>query len=198
MSSRGSSVSSAQRCRTDCPQAAESSSSSSSIFKITLTGPGATSDGTSTRSWCCSSTWPISSIVFIGSSPQSNSPFSPLPSALPLASALRGLSSPLPSTLSQSTSSIGGGTTRTKLVRFTASKPLPPRDVTSYLPRPNSIVLPPDVSSTNLSNRPDISAPPRHTSSLSSLMPITPLPAPARMFTSSTLKWITCPSRLAR
>ena len=38
--------------------------------------------------------------------------------------------SPLPSTSSQLTSTIGGGTTRTKLARFTASKPLPPRDVT--------------------------------------------------------------------
>src|SRR5262249_55489005 len=51
-----------------------------------------------------------------------------------------------PSNPSQLTSSIGGGTTRTNVLRLTASNPSPPRDVTSYLPRPNSSVLPPDVS----------------------------------------------------
>src|SRR5262249_10533252 len=51
-----------------------------------------------------------------------------------------------PSISSQLTSSIGGGTTRTKLARLTASKPLPPRVVGSYLLRPNSICRPPEVS----------------------------------------------------
>src|SRR5262249_56552312 len=97
------------------------------------------------------------------------SPFLPGSFILPLV---------LPSISSQLTSSIGGGTTRTKWARLTASKPLPPREVTSYFARPNSISLPPEVSKTNLSNRPPISAPPRQVSPSESLIPITPLPTP--------------------
>jgi hypothetical protein len=74
--------------------------------------------------------------------------------------------STFPSTASQSTSSMAGGTTRTNVARFTASKPLPPRDTVSYLPRRKSIVLPPDVSITSASCRLEISAPPRQTSPL--------------------------------
>src|SRR5260370_6276389 len=84
-----------------------------------------------------------------------------VPCCSPLVAALSFPLVGFPSTASQSTSSIGGGTPRTKVVRFTASKPLPPRDVTSYLAGPHSMDLPPDVSSTHLSKRPPITAPPR-------------------------------------
>src|SRR5262249_16018482 len=86
---------------------------------------------------------------------RSNNVFSPVP----FASCFLSFASVLPSTSSQFTSSIGCGTTRTNVARLTASKPLPPRDTTSYFAGPNSIIRPPDVSSTNLSNRPPISAP---------------------------------------
>ena len=68
--------------------------------------------------------------------------------------------------------------------------------VTSYLWRPNSIACRRRFPGTCRNGPP--SGPPRHVSPSSSLMPMTPLPTPARMLISSMGKWMTCPLADAR
>ena len=115
------------------------------------------------------------------------SPFVSVPSSSP---------SLLPSTLSQSTSSIGGGTTRTKrrpLDRLEALAAARRRLVLAAAGTPSSCrrTSPPPACRCDCA----ISAPPRQTSSSSSLMPMTPLPTPDRMLISSIGKWMTWPVR---
>ena len=100
----------------------------------------------------------------------------------------RGFGGALPSTSSQFASSIGGGSTFANFVRANGLSPLPPRPTTRYAPGPNSVVFPDSVSTTSLSNRPPTIVPPKQTSPSSSLMPMTPLPAPASTFTSPIAK----------
>ena len=59
-----------------------------------------------------------------------------VPSPVPLRSGFRGLGAGLmpASTSSQLVNSIGGGTTRTRFVRFTTSVPFPPRLTVGYAP----------------------------------------------------------------